>query len=65
MPLGKYAPEQLGTQVLGPVLERVRSLPGVQSAALISLLPIQSAWVNGNYTVDGEPPPEPGREALA
>jgi len=65
VPSGKYAPDQLGARLLEPALERVRNLPGVQSAALISLLPIQNAWVNGNYTVEGEPLPKPGTEPLA
>ncbi|MBN1208343.1 MAG: ABC transporter permease [Myxococcaceae bacterium] len=65
VPAGKYTPEQLAPRLYEPVLERVRSLPGVKSAALISMLPIQSAWTNGGYAVDGEPPPEPGKEPLA
>jgi putative ABC transport system permease protein len=65
VPSGRYSPEQLGPRLLEPVLERIRSLPGVSSAALISLLPIQSAWSNGDYTIVGEPPPERGREPLA
>jgi putative ABC transport system permease protein len=61
----KYAPEQLTERLLKPVLERARALPGVRSAALISLLPIQDAWTNGDYTVEGEPPPPPGKEFFA
>ena len=53
------------TRFFGPVLERVRAIPGVGSAGMITMLPIQSAWTNGGYTVEGEPTPEPGKEPLA
>ncbi|MFL5580763.1 MAG: ADOP family duplicated permease [Gemmatimonadaceae bacterium] len=53
------------TRFYGPVLERVRAIPGVVSAGLITLLPIQDAWTNGGYTVEGEPTPEPGKEPIA
>ncbi|HEY4588380.1 MAG TPA: ABC transporter permease [Thermoanaerobaculia bacterium] len=39
-----------------PLLERVRRLPGVRSAAVVSMLPIQDAWTNGPYQVEGQPP---------
>ena len=39
-----------------PMLERVRALPGVRSAAVISMLPVQSAGLNGSYAVEGRPP---------
>jgi putative ABC transport system permease protein len=48
-----------------PVLEQIRALPGVRSAAVISMLPLQNAWYNDNFTIDGQPAPEPGREPLA
>ncbi len=48
-----------------PLLEKVRHLPGVRSAALISLLPVQDAWTNGPYTVVGRTAPPHGQEAVA
>lgn len=65
VPAGKYAGDQLGPRLLEPVLERARSLPGVKSAGIINLLPIQEAYTNGSYTVEGEPPPAPGQEPMA
>jgi predicted permease len=65
VPAGKYKPEEVGPRLYEPVLERARGLPGVKSVGLISMLPIQSAWTNGSYAVDGEPPPEPGKEPMA
>jgi putative ABC transport system permease protein len=48
-----------------PVLEKVRAIPGVRSAGIISMLPIQSAWTNGSFAVEGRPEPQPGQEPLA
>ncbi|WP_408890369.1 ABC transporter permease [Myxococcus faecalis] len=51
--------------LLEPILEEVRALPGVSAAAMTSLLPIQRAWNNARYVIEGEPPPEPGTEPRA
>jgi predicted permease len=48
-----------------PLLERLRALPGVRGAAVISMLPVQEAWTNGGYTVEGRPAPPPSQEAVA
>jgi predicted permease len=48
-----------------PLLQSLRRAPGVSSAALISMLPIQSAWTNGDYAVEGRPAPPPGQEPHA
>lgn len=55
----------LAPRLLQPILEEVRALPGVSAAGMTSLLPIQRAWNNARYTVEGEPPPEPGDEPIA
>jgi predicted permease len=52
-------------RIFQPMLEKVRHLPGVRSAALISMLPIQDAWTNGGYMVLGRPAPAPGMEPIA
>jgi putative ABC transport system permease protein len=48
-----------------PLLERVRSLPGVRSAALISMLPVQEAYTNASYTVVGRPEPPLNQQPMA
>jgi putative ABC transport system permease protein len=53
------------SRILQPLLEKVRHLPGVRSAAMITILPIQSAWANGSYTVVGRPAPSAGLEPIA
>jgi putative ABC transport system permease protein len=52
-------------RIFQPMLERVRHLPGVRSAAVISMLPIQDAWANGEYGVEGRPAPPPGQAPFA
>jgi putative ABC transport system permease protein len=65
IPVGKYPRRELPERLFKPILERARALPGVKSAAFISLLPIQDAWTNGDYRVEGDPPPEPGQTLYA
>jgi putative ABC transport system permease protein len=48
-----------------PTLEKIRALPGVRSAALVSMLPIQNAWTNSGFAIEGRPDPQPGQEPMA
>lgn len=52
-------------RVFRPALEKIRAIPGVRSAAVISMLPIQNAWNNGEFAIEGRPAPQPGQEPLA
>ncbi len=65
VPAYKYPAEQAPQRLLQPILEQVRSQPGVQSAGLTSLLPMQPGSVTSSYIAEGEPPPEPGKEPVA
>ncbi|NNB96853.1 ABC transporter permease [Corallococcus exiguus] len=65
LPVGKYPKEQLPDRLLKPILERIQTLPGVKSASVISLLPIQGTTTSGSYEVEGQPPTEAGKELLA
>ncbi|AKQ66250.1 hypothetical protein A176_003162 [Myxococcus hansupus] len=56
---------ELPGRLLEPVLEAVRALPGVTAAGMTSVLPIQRAWNNARYQVEGAPLPEPGDEPRA
>jgi len=62
---GRYDGTTLAPKLLDPVLERIRAIPGVKSAGLISMLPVQQAWANGDYYVPGDPTPDPGKEPIA
>jgi predicted permease len=48
-----------------PLLDDIRTLPGVSAVGMISRLPIQSSGTNGNYTVPSRPAPARGQEPLA
>ncbi len=48
-----------------PLLERVRALPGVQSAAVINILPVQSYGFNSEVHIVGKPPAPKNQETLA
>ncbi len=48
-----------------PLIERVRALPGVQSAAIINMLPVQDSGMNSDVQIVGQPPPPRDREVLA
>ncbi len=39
-----------------PLEERVRHIPGVQSAGLISLLPVEASGMNSDIHIAGQPP---------
>ncbi len=47
-----------------PLLERVRALPGVQSAALFNSLPPVSMGSNGEVEIEGHPPAPDGRNVI-
>ncbi|HEX6966676.1 MAG TPA: ABC transporter permease [Gemmatimonadaceae bacterium] len=60
----KFAGHQ-GDGFYTPVLQRIRSVPGVTSAGLISLLPLQDYFTNGPFEIVGRPKPERGHEPVA
>lgn len=38
------------------VLTRIQSLPGVESAGMVSMLPLGVQWFRGDFTIEGQPP---------
>ncbi|HEY7181512.1 MAG TPA: ABC transporter permease, partial [Blastocatellia bacterium] len=46
-------------------LERLRSLPGVESAAFVSPMPFSGGNVSSDFRIEGRPRPEPGQEPEA
>lgn len=46
-------------------LDRLQSLPGVDSAAFVAPMPFSGAEIGGDFKVDGRPVPEQGREPVA
>src|SRR5215216_5628684 len=60
LPRDKYTDPESAIRFYQQVLERVSNLPGVESAGLISHLPIEEMGTNANVTVEGKtyPPNE-------
>ena len=54
-PSGEMSDSARYTQFYGAVLDRVRALPGVQTVASTTLLPIQGSGWNGNFRIVGRP----------
>ncbi|MBU8900574.1 ABC transporter permease [Corallococcus sp. M34] len=65
VPVYKYPLEEAPQRILQPLLEQLRAQPGMQSAGLTSLLPIEQGSITTSYTIEGEPEPEPGKESMA
>jgi predicted permease len=59
-PQGDRYGDRLADRLMTPILERVRSLPGVESAGFVSMLPVQNYGRNSSYTIVGLEPPAPG-----
>ncbi len=47
------------------ILERVHNVPGVESAGLVSDLPLSGGWEDSTLTIEGRPEPKPGEEPAA
>jgi len=61
----KYQGGDVVSAFYKPLEERVRQLPGVQAAGLISLLPIESWGSNSDIHIAGQPPYPKNQEMLA
>jgi len=62
----RYTRENTATeQLLRPLLERVRAIPGVQHAGVVSLLPIEETGATVSFWVDDRPWPKSGTEPFA
>ena len=64
---GKYPDDRHRMQFFDDVLQRLASLPGVNSAGAASFLPFVDAQIEikARFAVEGQPAPEPGQEPLA
>ncbi len=47
------------------LLDRVRTLPGVQSAAAVSSLPLAGSDSDAGFVIEGRPAPQPNQEPVA
>jgi putative ABC transport system permease protein len=64
LPDTKYNSQPAATAFYKQLLERVETLPGVESAGVINLLPVQQSGTNGEIEVEGQEPAQPGKSPL-
>ena len=60
-----YEDTQARKRYVSQTLERLKALPGVESAALVAPMPFSGAEIGGDFRFEGHAPPEPGREPAA
>jgi len=64
LPQAKYRQPESIAAFFRQAIERVRAVPGVQSAALVRALPFSGNWGSTSYLVEGGTPPAKGSEPL-
>ncbi len=64
LPRQKYASENQRVEFFGRLLENLRSLPGVQSVAAASGLPLGNNGWQTSFVIDGRPAPPPNEVPL-
>lgn len=64
IPGAKYKDDAGFTGFYNAVVERVKTIPGVESAAAVNFLPLGGSNASDAYFVEGEPDPQPGHENL-
>ena len=62
LPVAKYKEESQRAAFFQDLVQRVKANPGVESAALVSHLPLGGANASDSYLVEGVPEPVPGQE---
>jgi putative ABC transport system permease protein len=65
VPTSKYVNSSMWQRFYEPALDQIRAIPGVRSAGIISLLPLQSWGFNGTFAIDNLPQGEPGKQPFA
>ena len=64
LPAAKYKEDPQRFNFYRDLVQRVQSLPGVQSAAAVNYLPLGGANSSDAYLVEGTPEPAPGQEEV-
>jgi putative ABC transport system permease protein len=62
LPVAKYKDEPQRAAFFQDLVQRVKVNPGVESAALVSHLPLGGSNASDSYLVEGMPEPAPGQE---
>jgi putative ABC transport system permease protein len=61
LPRSRYQNAEQRKQFFEQLLERVKSVPGIESAGAISSLPLSGYSMLGRFAIEGQPKPEPGK----
>src|SRR5207253_4576037 len=64
LPPVKYGESEQQTAFFQQVLHRVEQLPGVESASVITPLPLAGSMMQNILTIDGRPPLAPGERLI-
>ena len=62
LPRAKYKEEAQGAAFYKELVQRVKAIPGVESAAAVNFLPLGGSNASEDYLIEGEPAPAPGHE---
>jgi predicted permease len=65
LPGTRYSRAEQSRRFFSDLLERVRAVPGVQSAGGTTNLPLQGGDSQAPFSIEGRPAPPPGREIYA
>jgi putative ABC transport system permease protein len=65
LPPEKYSERYPVSLFFHPMLAKVAALPGIESAGVITYLPMQACWTNGTFRIEGKPKPRQGEEPWA
>ncbi len=65
LPQQKYPQPAKRLQFLQDSLQRIENLPGVESVGATNFLPLTGFWGTSTFTLEGQPPPNPGDEPEA
>jgi putative ABC transport system permease protein len=64
LPPAKYPEVEQQSAFFQQVMERARALPGVESVALVSPLPLSNSFIQNILTIEGRPPLAPGEKLI-
>src|SRR3989442_15243997 len=65
MPAARFADDARRAAFLHDVRDRVKALPGVRAAGLVSVLPFDGSGFGGPFSIEGRPFDPPGAPAVA
>ncbi|MBI3664922.1 MAG: ABC transporter permease [Acidobacteria bacterium] len=63
LPPNKYRDAKQTSAFVEQAVKQMEAAPGVEYAGAINTLPLSGAYAIRTFTVEGQPPPEPGHEA--